>query len=140
GGDALAMGLCLAESLLETNGFDPRDQIRRYTRWQQEGYLPSTGQCVGITASTARSLAVAKWRRVVFPGSHDPEQLDPEPLSRIAPVALYYFASLETTLQQAAESSRATCQAPVVLEACRQLGWAVHSALAGKTKGESLAN
>jgi ADP-ribosyl-[dinitrogen reductase] hydrolase len=136
--DDTAMALCLAESLLECNGFDPRDQVQRYGRWQQEGYLSATGQCLGITANTARSLAMAKWRRVVFPGSHDPEQLDPEPLSRIAPVALYYFASLETTLQQAAESSRTTCQAPAVLEACRVLGRAMHAALSGQPKAAIL--
>jgi ADP-ribosyl-[dinitrogen reductase] hydrolase len=132
--DDTAMALCLAESLLECNGFDPRDQVQRYTRWQQEGYLSATGQCVGITASTARSLAMAQWRRVVFPGSHDPEQCDPEPISRIAPVALYYLASLETTLQQAAEASRTTCQAPAVLDACRQLGRSLHMALKGQPK------
>jgi ADP-ribosyl-[dinitrogen reductase] hydrolase len=138
--DDTAMALCLAESLLECNGFDPRDQVQRYGRWQQEGYLSCTGQCVGITASTARSLALAKWRRVVFPGSFDPEQLDPEPLSRIAPIALYYLASLETTLQQAADASRTTCQAPAVLDACRQLGRALNAALSGQPKARILAD
>jgi ADP-ribosyl-[dinitrogen reductase] hydrolase len=137
--DDTAMALCLAESLLECDGFDPRDQVQRYGRWQQEGYLSSTGQCVGITASTARSLAIAKWRRVVFPGSHDPEQLDPEPLSRVVSVALFYFASLETTLQQAADSSRTTCQAPAVLDACRRLGRALNVALSGQPKDLILA-
>jgi ADP-ribosyl-[dinitrogen reductase] hydrolase len=132
--DDTAMALCLAESLLERDGFDARDQVQRYSRWQQEGYMSSTGQCVGITANTARSLALAKWRRVVFPGSHDPEQLDPEPLSRIAPIALFYFASLETTLVQAADSSRTTCQAPAVLDACRRLGRALNAALSGQPK------
>jgi ADP-ribosyl-[dinitrogen reductase] hydrolase len=137
--DDTAMALCLAESLLERNEFDARDQVERYNRWQQEGYLSSTGQCVGITASTARSLAIAKWRRVVFPGSHDPEQLDPEPLSRVASIALFYFASLETTLHQAAESSRTTCQAPAVLDACRRLGRALNAALSGHAKAHILA-
>jgi len=137
--DDTAMALCLAESLLERDGFDARDQVQRYGRWQQEGYLSSTGQCVGITANTARSLAIAKWRRVVFPGSHDPEQLDPEPLSRVAAIALFFFASLETTLQQAAESSRTTCQAPAVLDACKRLARALNAALSGKPKAQILA-
>jgi ADP-ribosyl-[dinitrogen reductase] hydrolase len=137
--DDTAMALCLAESLLECNGFDARDQVQRYGRWQQDGYMSSTGQCVGITANTARSLAIAKWRRVVFPGSHDPEQLDPEPLSRVAPIALYFFSSIETTLLQASEASRTTCQAPAVLEACRLLGGALHAALAGQPKEGILA-
>ena len=138
--DDTAMALCLAESLLERDGFDARDQVQRYSRWQQDGYLTSTGQCVGITASTARSLALAKWRRgMVFPGSHDPEQLDPEPLSRIAAIALFYFASLESTQQQAVDSSRITCQAPAVLDACRRLSCALHAALAGQPKTRILA-
>jgi ADP-ribosyl-[dinitrogen reductase] hydrolase len=138
--DDTAMALCLAESLLERDGFDARDQVQRYSRWQQDGYLTSTGQCVGITASTARALALAKWRRgMVFPGSHDPEQLDPEPLSRIASIALFYFASLESTQQQAVDSSRITCQAPVVLDACRRLSRALNAALAGQPREKILA-
>jgi len=61
--DDTAIALCLAESLLECEGFDARDQVARYRRWQQEGYLSCTGQCVGITAGTARALAVAQWRQ-----------------------------------------------------------------------------
>jgi ADP-ribosyl-[dinitrogen reductase] hydrolase len=137
--DDTAMALCLAESLLECNGFDARDQVQRYSRWQQEGYLSSTGQCVGITANTARALAMAKWRRLVFAGSHDPEQVDPEPLSRIAPVVLYFFASLETVVQQAADSARTTCQAPAVLECCRRLARAIHAGLSGLPKSKMLA-
>ncbi|HZO21208.1 MAG TPA: ADP-ribosylglycohydrolase family protein, partial [Steroidobacteraceae bacterium] len=79
--DDTAMALCLADSLLERNGFDARDQVTRYTRWQQDGYLSATGHAVGITASTARALAMSKWRRQMFAGSHDPKLLDPEPLS-----------------------------------------------------------
>jgi len=75
--DDTAMALCLAESLIERQGFDPRDQVVRYRRWQQEGYLSATGQCVGITAGTARALALAQWRRQVYSGPHDPGILDP---------------------------------------------------------------
>jgi ADP-ribosyl-[dinitrogen reductase] hydrolase len=41
--DDTAMALCLAESLIEKRGFDPKDQIDRYCRWWKEGYLNSTG-------------------------------------------------------------------------------------------------
>ncbi|HUI62614.1 MAG TPA: ADP-ribosylglycohydrolase family protein [Steroidobacteraceae bacterium] len=137
--DDTAMTLCLAESLLECDGFDARDQVERYSLWQQEGYLSSTGQCVGITASVTRALAVSRWRRQVFAGSHDPDQLDPEPLSRVAAVALFYFATLEAELNQAAEAARTTCQAPGVLEACRQLARALQAGLSGQGKDRILA-
>jgi hypothetical protein len=33
------MALCLGESLIEKNGFDPKDQMERYCRWYREGYM-----------------------------------------------------------------------------------------------------
>ena len=137
--DDTAMALCLAESLLACNGFDARDQVQRYTRWQQDGHLSATGHCLGITANTARALAMAKWRRQVFPGSHDPDQLDIEPLSRIAPAVMFSFASAENALQYAADAARITCQAPIVLDACRSLARVLHAALAGQAKPAILA-
>ncbi len=137
--DDTAMALCLADSLLAAGGFDARDQVERYQRWQREGYLSATGQCLGITASTAHALAMAQWRRQLFSGSHAPDQLDPEPLSRIAPVVLFFFASEEEAVQLASDSARTTCQAPAVLAACRDLARALHLALSGQPKARILA-
>jgi len=137
--DDTAMALCLADSLLATDGFDARDQVERYKRWQREGYLSATGQCLGITASTARALAMAQWRRQLFAGSHAPNQLDPEPLSRVAPVVMYFFAVEEEAVQLAADAARTTCQAPAVLAACRDLARAVFLALCGLPKERILA-
>src|SRR6185436_16095013 len=77
--DDTAMALKLAESLAEKESFDPRDQVERYTRWQHQGYLSATGQCVGITGGTARALATAQYKHQPFSGSHDPAQLDKDP-------------------------------------------------------------
>jgi len=138
--DDTAMALCLAESLIERQGFDARDQVARYRRWQQEGYLSATGQCLGITAGTARALALAQWRRQVFSGPHDPGILDPESLSRVAPVAMYFFAQGSTVAaEQAADAARTTCQAPLVLGSCRALARALHAALSGRPKPVVLA-
>lgn len=133
--DDTAMALCLAESLLESHGFDARDQVERYARWQRHGHLSATGQCIGITVGTARALARAQWRRQMFSGSHDPEVLDPEPLSRVTPVVLYFFAQAQPAEEQAAQAARTTCQAPAVLTACRTLARALHAALAGQSLG-----
>jgi ADP-ribosylglycohydrolase len=137
--DDTAMTLCLAESLLECDGFDARDQVERYQRWQRQGYLSATGQCLGITASTARALAMAQWRRQAFSGSHDPAQLDPEPLSRVAAATLFFMASGEQGDAWASEAARTTCQAPVVLEACRVLSLALRMALTGQPKAAVIA-
>ena len=137
--DDTAMALCLADSLLATDGFDAHDQVERYRRWQREGYLSATGQCVGITASTARALAMAQWRRQIFSGSHAPSQLDPEPLSRVAPIVMFFFAAEEEAVQLASEAARTTCQAPAVLAACRALARSLFLALSGRPKAEILA-
>ena len=136
--DDTSMALCLADSLLERNGFDARDQMERYRRWQQEGYLSATGQCVGITASTARAIAMAQWRRQALFGSHDPSQQDPEPLSRVAAAVLFFFATSGEAINQATEAARTTCQAPAVLDACRALARALYAALTGQPKATVL--
>jgi ADP-ribosyl-[dinitrogen reductase] hydrolase len=136
--DDTSMTLCLADSLLAIDGFDARDQMDRYRRWQQEGYLTATGQCVGITASTTRAIAMSQWRRQAFSGSHDPSQLDPEPLSRVAAPVLFYFANAIQSVEHATESARTTCQVPVVMESCRSLARALHAALSGQPKAAVL--
>ncbi|MGH8325698.1 MAG: ADP-ribosylglycohydrolase family protein, partial [Steroidobacteraceae bacterium] len=98
-----------------------------------------TGQCAGITASTARALARAQWRRQIYPGSHEPGRLDPEPLSRVAPAVLFAFPSLEEALRLAGDAARLTCQSPAVVEACRVFAAMLHAALAERPKDEVLA-
>ncbi len=137
--DDTAMALCLADSLLETGGFDAPDQMARYRRWQQQGYLSATDQCVGITAGTARALAKAQWRRQAFSGSHDPEALDPETLSRVAPTVMYYFADAAAATERSAEAARTTCQSAAVLGACRALACALHAALSGGSRSAVVA-
>jgi ADP-ribosyl-[dinitrogen reductase] hydrolase len=137
--DDTAMTLCLAESLLACRGFDARDQVERYVRWQQEGYLSATGVCAGITPSTIRALAAAQWRRQMFPGSHEPKQLDPEPLSRTAPVVMFAFSSAEEAVRLAGDAARITCQAPTVVEVCRIFAAMLHAALSGAPREEVLA-
>jgi ADP-ribosylglycohydrolase len=132
--DDTAMALLLAESLLESNGFDAQDQVNRYVRWQREGYGSATGQCVGISASVARALATALYRRQPFAGSHDPEQLDKDPLSRVAPVVMYFFSDAHAAVTRSAEAARITAQAPMVLDCVRLFASMLRLALTGKDK------
>ena len=138
-GDDSAMALCLADSLLSKAAFDPRDQVARYQRWQMQGYLAATGECVGIQPNTARALGAAHWRRQMFAGSHDPRQLDPEPLGRIAPVLLYFHADPALALTRAAEAARTTNQAPLVLAAMRCAALVLQRTLAGLDRSSLLA-
>jgi ADP-ribosylglycohydrolase len=132
--DDTAMALLLAESLLDREGFDAQDQVSRYVRWQREGYGSATGQCVGISANVARALATAQYRRQPFAGSHDPEQLDKDPLARVAPVVMYFFSDAGTAVNRAAEAARITAQAPMVLDCVRLFAAMLRLALTGRDK------
>ncbi len=136
--DDTAMALLLAESLLKRDGFDAHDQVARFARWQREGYGSATGQCVGIAANVARALATAQYKRQPFAGSHDPEQLDKDPLSRVAPVVMFFFADIATCVSRAAEAARVTAQAPMVLDCVRLLAAMLHQALSGRDKAAIL--
>ena len=136
--DDTAMALLLAESLAEREGFDALDQVQRYARWQREGYGSATGQCVGISANVARSLANALYKRQPFAGSHDPDQLDKDPLSRVAPVVMFFLADAPTAIARAAEAARVTAQAPLVLDCVRLFAAMLHAALSGRDRAEVL--
>ena len=92
------MALCLAESLLERNSFDARDQIQRYVRWWREGHLSSTGTCFDIGTTVAGAL-----RRFLdeeartghanpYAGSMEPHTAGNGSLMRLAPVPLFFAA------------------------------------------------
>jgi len=123
--DDTALMLCLAESLLACEAFDGADLQRRIERWSGEGVPSATGQCVGITAGTARSVQRAPGVAAV--------QLCNEaaPLARVPAAVLYFFASRERALECAAASARLTDATPLVQDACRLLAAMLHAALRG---------
>lgn len=134
--DETAMALCLAESLVETGAVDPADQAERYRWWQRDGHLSSTGQCLGISAATARALAQAQWSGSPFAGSHDPARADKEPLARIGPAVALHLSDPVEAIEAAVDSARVTHQAPVTLDAVRYFAALLVGALQGAGKGE----
>jgi ADP-ribosyl-[dinitrogen reductase] hydrolase len=50
------MALCVTTSLLETGRYDPEDQMRRYCRWRDEGYLSSNGRCFDNGGTVSEAL------------------------------------------------------------------------------------
>jgi ADP-ribosyl-[dinitrogen reductase] hydrolase len=136
--DDTAMALLLAESLVECEGFDAHDQLQRYARWKREGYGSATGQCVGISANVARALTNAEYKGQPFSGSHDPDKLDKDPLSRVAPAVMFFFPDPAAAVARAAEAARLTAQAPTVLDCVRLFAAMVHQALSGRDKAAVL--
>lgn len=137
--DDTSMALCLAESILETGGFDPLDQMRRYVRWRDEGYLSATGECFDIgTAITTALDNFLRWGEP-YAGSIDPSTAGNGSLMRLAPVPMRWRTDLKETAHYTALSSRTTHGAPEAIDACRYYGVLIALALNGSSKDQLLA-
>jgi ADP-ribosylglycohydrolase len=136
--DDTSMALCLAMSLLEKNGFDPKDQMDRYCRWWKEGYLSSNGGCFDIGNTV--SDALRRYARTGDPiaGSTDPHSAGNGSIMRLAPVAMFYYPDIAAAIRYAAESSRTTHGAPECIDACRLLAGMICRALSEAAKEEIL--
>jgi ADP-ribosylglycohydrolase len=125
------MALCLAESLIEFRGFDPVDQLIRYTRWWREGYLSSTGECFDIGNTVRTALLTFDHERLPWCGPTEPTSAGNGALMRLAPVPLYYAADPAAAMERAGESSRTTHGAQTSIDACRYFA----GLLIGATRG-----
>ncbi len=136
--DDTSMALCLAASLLEQGGFDAKDQMDRYVRWWQEGYMSSTGRCFDIGVTT--SAALSRYLRTgnPFAGSKDRNQAGNGSLMRLAPVPLFYYPDEQAAIRFAADSSRTTHAAAEAVDGCRLFAAMLARALAGAAKEEIL--
>jgi ADP-ribosyl-[dinitrogen reductase] hydrolase len=110
--DDTSMALCLGESLVRCHGFDPKDQMERYCRWWQEGYLSYTGRCFDIGLTVSAALSKYTEAGDPFMGSVDRRTAGNGSLMRLAPVPLAYRANPELAIHYAGESSRTTHGAP----------------------------
>jgi len=119
--DDTSMALCLAESLLDRRGHDPVDQMRRYVRWMNSGYLSSNGRCFDVGNTTRHQLQ--RFERTGEP--HDPHVDENSAangsLMRLAPVSIRWSQAADDVVAFAAASSRPTHPATRPVDACKVL-------------------
>lgn len=132
--DDTSMALCLAASLIHAKGFDARDQMNRYCKWRDTGYLSSTGECfdIGVTVSMALSNYLASGDP--FAGSPDPRAAGNGALMRLAPIPMLYCADERETWFYAGESSRTTHGAQEAIECSQLFALQLRAALTGASK------
>lgn len=138
--DDTSMALCLAESLIECQGFDPKHQLKKYVRWYREGHLSSTGRCFDIGNATRVALEEFAATGEPYCGSTNPRSAGNGSIMRLAPVPLFYAEQPEEAIAKSAESSRTTHAAPTTIDACRYLGALLVGAVQGASKEELLAD
>jgi ADP-ribosyl-[dinitrogen reductase] hydrolase len=131
--DDTSMALCLANSLIE-KGFDPADQLLKYSRWYREGYMSATGHCFDIGITTARSIQ--NWENngtVRSPFSSESNSGNGS-IMRLAPVPVYYRNDAEAAVIKSGESSLTTHSSIICVDACKYMGSIIWGALNGIKK------
>ena len=113
--------------------------MQRYVRWQDEGYLSSTGSCfdIGNTVSQALRRFVATGEP--FAGSSSPHSAGNGSLMRLAPVPMFYANDAVEAIKRSADSSRTTHGAVEAVDACRYFGGLLVGALQGVDKERLLS-
>ena len=137
--DDTSMALCLAESLVEREGFDPLDQMQRYVRWYRQGYLSSNGRCFDIGNTVRQALERFERTGDAQAGFADPSSAGNGALMRLAPVPLYFAANPALAIERCGDSSRTTHGARASVDACRFFGALIVGAARGASKEALLA-
>ncbi len=135
--DDTAMALCLAESLIESEGMVAEDQLRRYLMWYRDGHLSAESECFGSGPTVRAELE--KFERTGDAGLvGDLSAHTNGALMRVVSVPLAFRRHPGSAIMAAGESSKTTHRAPMSVDACRYFAGLVVGALAGVGKEEML--
>jgi len=138
--DDTSMALCLAQSLVECQGFDSKDQLECYLRWMNDGYLSCQGCCIDIGGTTRNALKRFEQTRVSYAGTDNPFESGNGGIMRLAP-AIFASADRATALEHVINSSRTTHASADCLDAAELMGailWELREGVALKAVLEDL--
>jgi len=138
--DDTAMALCLAQSLIEKNGTDQKDQLSKYLKWFEDGYMSANGRSIGCGKVTLRALYRYMSRDCSECGnSRLTKGAGNGSLMRIAPVALFYAHDIKLAMKMATKSSLTTHGLPICADASMYMTGLIIGAIEGKSKDELLS-
>lgn len=129
--DDTSMALCLADSLLAREAFDPADQLTRYVAWYRDGVRSSLGRCFDIGNATREALHHFERTGAHYPGDVAPNAGGNGVLMKLAPVPMAYAAHPEAAITLAADSARTTHGLPAAVDAARYLAALLIDAIYG---------
>ena len=132
--DDTAMTLCVAESLLDFDGFDGRDQLERYREWALDPVAEGAAGHATLRPAVRDTLLRSLQNRSAVVGSHDPAVIDPSPLARTAAAALFAGGNVYIAAALGGDVARVTHQAPFAVDTCRLFASMVTAAVAGRDK------
>jgi ADP-ribosyl-[dinitrogen reductase] hydrolase len=138
--DDTSMALCLAESLVTKQTFDPIHQLETYVRWWRDGHLSVKGRCFDIGNATRGALATFQEHRQPYCGSTSPSTAGNGSLMRLAPAPLAFANDPPVAIETAGQSSRTTHGAVECVDSCRYFAGLLLAAVSGMPKRAILNN
>jgi ADP-ribosyl-[dinitrogen reductase] hydrolase len=138
--DDTSTALCLAASLIEKNGFDAQDQLSRYLKWKNEGYLSSTGQCFDMSATMRTAIEKFEQTGSLESGGTTRDWADNDAISRLAPIPMFYAQNPKEVIDNAIESARTTHSAKEALDSAAFMSGLMVGILRGDSKTKVLSD
>jgi len=138
--DDTAMALCLAQSIIDKNGTDQKDQLSKYLKWFESGYMSANGRSIGCGKVTLRALYRYMSKDCSECGnSRLTKGAGNGSLMRVAPVALFYAQNIKLAMQMAIKSSLTTHGLSICADASMYLVGLIIGAIEDKSKEELLS-
>ena len=116
--DDTSQMLCLAQSFLDKKTDDPIDQLEKYLKWLNEGYMSATGKAFGCGIQTHRALSRLQSKREPVCNIKRKKGAGNGSLMRVAPVAVFYQNDLLLAINSAKTSSYTTHGLKICADAC----------------------
>jgi len=115
--DDTAMALCLAQSLIDSSGFDALDQMKKYRRWVDTGYFSTRDSAFGVGQTVLQALIKFSRDGSPYAGSTKPTTAGNGALMRLAPVLMYYYPEQSLMTKYSIKSAQVTHGAAECLQA-----------------------
>ena len=115
--DDTSMALCLADSLLDQQGWDAADCMHRFVRWRDTGYNSVTGTCFDIGLQTSAALDRFVQNGDPYAGPVEDRQSGNGGIMRLAPSVIAYGAEAQRARDHAKAQSCTTHGSPSCLKA-----------------------
>lgn len=134
--DDTAMALCLAQSLIDSNGFAAHSQLENYVKWLRDGYMSTRDKAFDIGFTVYQSVLNYMHTKETTTPLKQEEYSGNGSLMRLAPVVLYYADDIQKAVFYAGKSSLTTHSSPIAVDGCRYFAYILTQLLHGAHKFE----
>jgi len=106
--DDTSMALCLAQSLIDSDGVDQLDQMRKYAQWFMQGYMGCNQKCNGIGRTTRLAIQDFLQTGNYVCTENNPEKAGNGSIMRLAPLPMFYFQDFNGLMKATVKSTQTT--------------------------------